>query len=336
MVRKIIAMVAVVGLLGVAGCKKPAATAEQVEQAYTAYDEAVEKATTDEGKLELAKGFLDQHPDTKYTGRVVGAALELLTESLKRPGEAEKLVVAARGRVADPKRARDLTIMHIELLAEAGRADELRKVAAPLAGQTDLNFYDKVGIAEAAIKAKAWDVAETFATAAAGITGEELKAMSPGRYPTQEDLDRAVNKRKAWALADLGWAQANLEKVDLATATFQQASALDVKQLPGNSETSLPVYWARTLLKQGKVAEAIDLLAPNALFGGDKEAREVMEEAWAAQGGKGDLQAHLDELRLSRAVPAPDFTLADYEGTPHTFSTLRNGEVTLLAFWFPT
>ena len=96
------------------------------------------------------------------------------------------------------------------------------------------------------------------------------------------------------------------------------------------------MYWARTLLKQGKVAEAVDLLAPNALFGGDKEAMEVMEEAWVAQGAKGDLQAHLDELRVSKAVPAPDFTLADYEGRPHTFSTLRNGEVTLLAFWFPT
>lgn len=334
--RKIIAMVAVVGLLGVAGCKKPVATAEQVEQAYTAYDEAVEKATTDEGKLELARKFLDQYPDTTFTVGVVETAVKLLTEKLKRPEDADKLVAVMRGKVSNPEHARNLAIMHIELLAEAGRADDLRKVAAPLAGQKDLDFYDRVGIAEAAIKAKAWDTAETFATEASGITGEQLRAMSPGRYPTQQDLDRGLNKRMAWALADLGWAQANLEKVDLAMATFQKASALDVKQLPGNSETSLPVYWARTLLKQGKAAEAIDLLAPNALFGGEKEAMEVMAEAWAAQGGKGDLQAHLEELRLSRAVAAPDFTLADYAGAPHTFSTLRNGEVTLLAFWFPT
>ena len=96
-----------------------------------------------------------------------------------------------------------------------------------------MDFYDNVGVAEAAIKAKAWDTAETFATAASGITGEQLRAMSPGRYPTQEDLDRGLNKRKAWALADLGWAQANLGQIDAALATFENASALDVKQLPG-------------------------------------------------------------------------------------------------------
>ncbi|HPS78594.1 MAG TPA: hypothetical protein PLS53_10610 [Thermoanaerobaculaceae bacterium] len=334
--RKITAMVAVVGLLSAAGCKKPVATAEQVEQAYTAYGEAVEKASTDQQKLDLTKSFLDRHPDTRYTGRVLGAAVELLTEKLKQPEAAEKLVVATRGRVADPKRLRELAIMHVELLAEPGRADDLRRVAAPLAGDMDMAFYDEVGVAEAAVKAQAWDTAEAFAMAASGITGEQLKAMSPGRYPTQQDLDRGVNKRKAWALADLGWAQANLGQVDVALATFQKAGALDAKQLPGNSETSLPVFWARTLLKQGKAAEAVELLAPNALYGGDKEAREVMREAWAAQGGKGDLQAYLDELRIRKAVPAPDFTLADYEGKPHTFSALRNGEVTLLAFWFPT
>lgn len=334
--RKIMAVVALAGLLGAAGCKKPVATAEQVEQAYTAYGDAVEKALTDQQKLELAKTFLNLHPDTRYTGRVLGEAVELLTEKLKQPEEAEKLVVATRGKVADSKRLRELAIMHVELLAEPGRADDLRRVATPLAGDIDLDFYDKVGIAEAAIKAKAWDLTATFATAASKVTGEQLKAMSPGRYPTQQDLDRGVNKRKAWALADLGWAQANLGQVDAALATFQQASSLDAKQLPGNSETSLPVYWARTLLKQGKAAEAVELLAPNVLYGGEKEAREVIGEAWTAQGGKGDLQAYLDELRIRKAVPAPDFTLADYDGKPHTFSALRNGEVTLLSFWFPT
>ena len=33
---------------------------------------------------------------------------------------------------------------------------------------------------------------------------------------------------------------------------------------------------------------------------------------------------------------ADDFTLPDYGGTPHAFAQLRNGEVTLLSFWFPT
>lgn len=335
--RKLLIILAVAALLGAWGCKRAPATPEQVEAAYKAAEEASDAASTPEAKLKIAQEFLGKHPDTKYTARVVREAVDLLSEELKKPAEAEALVREARAKVKDPANLRKLGVTHVEVLSRLKNGAELAKVASTLSGNADLTFYDQVGIAEAAIVVEAWDTALTFATEAAGIDGEKLKAISAaGRYPTPADLERAVNKRKAWALADKGWAEFKLGRTEDALKTFQLASTLDSRQIMGNSETSLPVYWGRTLLAAGKAAEAVEVLAASALYGGEKDARAALEEAWKAQGGQGSFDDYLWSERQRRAIPAPDFTLPDYEGKPHQLATLRNGEVTLLAFWFPT
>lgn len=336
MVRRLVITLGVLALLGAAGCARPATSPEQTEQAYTASRNAWDKAATAEAKLEIAEKFLQAYPDTKHTDRVVGEAADLLSGELKRPADAEALIRQARGRVQDADTARGLAIRHVEILGKLERADDFAKVAEPLAGDAKMDFYDRISVADAAIEAKAWDTALTFADQAAGITAEQLKAMSPKRYSTEADLDRAVNKRKAWAFADAGWAQANLGRIELALATFARAGELDSRQLPGNSETRLPVYWSRTLLKIGKAKQAADAVAANALYGGDKDAAAPLEEAFRAQNLPGEYPAYVEQLRQRIAPIAPDFTLPDYDGKAHTLAALRAGEVTLLAFWFPT
>lgn len=335
--RKLLIVVAAVALLGAWGCKRAPATPEQVEAAYKAAEEAWDAATAPEAKLKIAREFLGEHPDTKYSARVVREAMDVLSEELKKPAEAEAFVRDARAKVKDPANLRRLGVAHVEVLSTLKKGAELAQVAARLAGEAELNFYDQVSIAEAAIGAEAWDTALTFASEAAKIDGEKLKALSPaGRYPTQADLERAVNKRKAWALADKGWAEVKLGRTEEALATFQLASTLDSRQIMGNSETSLPLYWGRTLLADGKAAEAIEVLAASALYGGEKGVKEALEEAWRAEGGQGSFDDYLWSERLRRAIPAPDFTLPDYEGKPQQLASLRGAEVTLLAFWFPT
>ncbi|MGV8042007.1 MAG: peroxiredoxin family protein [Thermoanaerobaculaceae bacterium] len=335
--RKLVIVLAAVALLGAWGCKRAPATPEQVEAAYTAAEEAWEATTTPEAKLKIAQEFLGEHPDTKYTARVVREAVGVLADELKKPAEAEAFVREARGKVKDPANLRRLGVAHVEVLSTLKKGTELAQVAAKLAGDVELNFYDQVSIAEAAIGAEAWDTALTFASAAAEIDGEKLKALSPaGRYPTQADLDRGVNKRKAWALADKGWAEFKLGRPEDALRTFQLASTLDSRQVMGNSETSLPVYWGRTLLAAGRAAEAAEVLVASALYGGEKDARAALEEAWKAQGGQGSFDDYLWSERQRRAIQAPDFTLPDYEGKPQQLASLRGAEVTLLSFWFPT
>jgi len=73
-----------------------------------------------------------------------------------------------------------------------------------------------------------------------------------------------------------------------------------------------------------------------ALYGGDREAREVLRARFTAAGTGADFDAYLGQARQRLARPVDDFTLPDYDGATHRFSNLRNGEVALLAFWFPT
>ena len=335
-VRRLNVILAALVVLGASGCARPAATPEQIEEAYTASRNDWDKATTAEAKLEIATNFLQEFPDTKHTDRLVGEAVDLLSDEMKRPADAETLIRTARGRVKDVDTARALAIRHVEILAKLGKSDDLIKVANGLAGDEKMEFFDRMSITEAAIAAKAWATALAFAEQAAAITADQLKAMNPKRYQTAADLERAVNTRRVWALADAGWAQANLGRVDDALATFAIADRLDSKQLPGNSESQLPVYWSRTLLKVGKAKEAADVVAANALYGGDKDAAALFEEAFKAQGLPGDFAAYVEQSRRRIAPLAPDFTLTDYNGKAHSFAALRAGEVTLLAFWFPT
>ena len=335
--RKLLISVAAVAVLGTWGCTRAPATPEQVEAAYKVAQEAWDAAPTPETKITIAKEFLAKHPDTKYTVRVVREAMTVLSEELGKPGEAETLVRAVRAKVKDPVTRRRLGVAHVGALATLKNGAQLAQVAATLGADPGLDFYDQVSIAEAAIAVEAWDTALTFATEAAGIDGEKLKAISPaGRYPTPADLERAVNKRKAWALADKGWAEFKLGRTEDALETFEVASTLDSRQIMGNSETSLPVYRGRTLLAAGKAAEAVEVLVASALYGDEKDARAALEQAWRAQGGQGSFDDYLWSERQRRAIPAPDFTLPDYEGTPHRFASLRAAEVTLLTFWFPT
>jgi len=336
-VRKIVSMLAVAALLAVGGCRRAPATPEQLEAAYAAVEEAWDAAATPEAGLGIARKFLRDHPDTKYTARVVRKAVRVLAEDLERPAEAEAFVREVRSKVNDPANARALAVTHVRTLSALGRGPELARVAAPLAGDAGLDFYDQVGIAEAAIAAGAWETALTFASLAAEIDGEKLAAISPaGRYPTPADLERGVNKRKAWALADKGWAEHNLGRTGEALETFGTAWKLDARQIMGNSETSLPVYWGRALLAAGRPAEAVEVLAPSALYGGESDAREVLEEAWKTLGGQGSFEDYLWGERQRRAIPAPEFTLPDYERRPWQLASLRGAEATLLSFWFPT
>jgi hypothetical protein len=96
-------------------------------------------------------------------------------------------------------------------------------------------------------------------------------------------------------------------------------------------------YWARSCIRQGKYDDAMEMLVPEAVVWGDKEAKVVFEEAYVAKNGSADgLADYTRTLRVQNAKLFQDFSLPTFQGERRTFSDLRNGKVTLLAFWFPT
>ena len=72
-------------------------------------------------------------------------------------------------------------------------------------------------------------------------------------------------------------------------------------------------------------------------MGSDHDAMDALREAYAAKKGDEDgFDEWMWSQREALAKPVDGFSLADYEGATHDFSTLSDGKVTLLAFWFPT
>lgn len=330
--RVVILLLTAVVLVGSA-CQWRVAAADR---AWDALD--LEKVEGARAKADLVKGYLQKYPSTSHTPDAVEAAVYFLTEELDAPREADELLRSVLGAVKDPERRRAVQVERATVLARLGQVDELRAVATEVATGHKLSFPEGFTLAEAAVTAKAWDLAlESLAAAEKQTTPEAYRAENPDRTYPDERVQRMVRWRKADVAALTGWALANSGQPAEAMAAFDRGRAFETTLYMGNSGTLLGGYRGRALLLAGRLDEALEVLAPEAVFGSDEDVLAAFKTAYVGKNGSDTgFEDHLWATRVAMARAVDDFELPDYAGTRHRFSELRKGQVTLLAFWFPT
>jgi hypothetical protein len=311
---------------------------ERVEAAYTRWDTTMEKAANDADKVAAARAFLADFPDSEHTREVAGAAVELLSGPLDDPAGADALLADLATRVKTPETVTALAGMRLGTLAALRQVDAFRAAAAEFTAGRELKYGDHQRVFDAALECEAWDLALAHAERALPLsTPEAYRADNEKRKPTEQRVADSARRRKVGALVAKGWALVGLDRVDEALPVLTEAHDADFHGYMGNSESAAGSYLGRALAMAGRHDDAERPLAIAALYGGDEPARDALRARFAATQGSADgFDAWLGEARVRMARPVEDFTLPDYAGTAHTFSRLRNGEVTLLSFWFPT
>jgi len=309
-----------------------------VKRAYEEMDAAYEKGETAEAKVRVVKEFLARFPDSEFTVEAAETAAYHLGEELARPAEADVLLQELTDRVRSNDVRRGLAFARLPLLAKLGRPAELRALAARLEETGPLSYSEASTLGDAAIEGGAWDLALTaYERALTFLTPDAVTVEFEKSKLSEERIQRLTRRRQADALAGKGWALANLARRDEALSVFAAAREVDEVLYTGNTQSATGSYRGRTLLAAGRLDEALEALAPEALFGGDAQTRDAFRAAYVARhDGKDGFEAFSWATRERLARSCEDFTLADYGATPRTFSAVRRGEVALLTFWFPT
>jgi tetratricopeptide (TPR) repeat protein len=319
------------------GCSK-APPVDPVEQAWTDFGVAYGELEGAEEKSALIEQFVRDHPDTTYAGRLAGAVAYYRGEEMGDPAGAYALLGETLAKNTDPEARYEIGMAMFPLAVELGEPMDLGAVADELASNRPLSFTEKIDVADLAIEHRRWEVGAEYAEAAlADATPEAFLSDYPDDGFTQEEAAAKADRRRVMGLADLGWALWNLGREDEAISAFEQAMPLRTVDYVGASDTPLDLYCGKAAMAGGDPKRAMELLAPGAIMGSDDDATATLREAYAAVNGSDegfDEYVWSERQRLARTVD--DFTLTDYAGASHEFSTLSEGNVTLLAFWFPT
>lgn len=307
-------------------------------EAHAAAEKAYRAAATPAEKVAILREFLATYPESEHTLDALRPAVYYLVERLDAAAEAEALVRDLLEQVQAPAIRREVLLARLEPLAALGDAATLATTVAAAIDIAPLDYAENDDAVDAALRATAWPLALERAEAGLLQAGPDaVRADFPDRTFTDDEIREAVARRWAAMLAGKGWALANLERPDEALAALAEAAEHDTPEFTGDSANRIGSYRGRILLRLGRHREALQALAADALFGGDEDALTAMREAYVAlHGGDTGLDAYLWSTRLAAAPRVPDFELPDYQGRPRAFSSLRGGEVTLLAFWFPT
>jgi hypothetical protein len=311
---------------------------DALEGAYKEWDAALVKAKDNGEKLAATRSFLDRFPDSKHTEDAAETLAYLLSDALGRPAEADEFLVALAGKVMTPETRTAILRIRLGVLGALKDGARLRQAVAEFSQGRDLDFAERSAVADAALACGEWELAASTADAALPLaTPEGVRADNPTSKMNEQRVADTARRRRVEMLGAKGWALANLGRHDDAVAVLREAQAADFHGYMGNTESSAGSYLGRALAMAGKRDEAEQVLAVASLYGGDKPANAALRERFpAGAAGDGEFDAWVAAQRLKLARTVDDFTLPDYAGTPHTFSKLRNGEVTLLSFWFPT
>jgi tetratricopeptide (TPR) repeat protein len=204
----------------------------------------------------------------------------------------------------------------------------------------EVSLEDHQAFAEAALSAESWELARHHAERMLAMNSRERLLGEAADDGTQDEaIAEELGLKKAEGLMLLGWAQANLGEVDDAVRVFEEASQTASHNYVGFSEwptADLDYYWAQALFELGDYQKALDRIAPRAVIGGDEQALALLRKAYLARGhAESAFDDFLKRRRVEIAKVIPTFSVYDYEGNPVSFEQVK-GEVTLLAFWFPT
>ena len=165
---------------------------------------------------------------------------------------------------------------------------------------------------------------------------ETFRSDYPDDDFRDERVESSVQRRRGWAAAYKGAALIHLDRLDEASAVFDEAADLsELSNYVGVPETPLNRYWGKKELLQGRPERAAELLAPDALMGHDGSALDDLKAAYVASNGSEEgFEDYILSVRQSIATVIDDVTLDNYSGNPVSLASMR-GKVFVLAFWNP-
>ena len=339
MLRKtvLLSLVVLVGLAG--GCAKQEQAADPAEVAYDVLREAWDEAETTEAKVALAENYLAQFPDTAQSGRMASAIAYYRGYEMEDPEGAWSVLSAALEKIEDPEQRFEVGMEALGLADSIEIPLDVATLAEELGAQRALTYSEYQQVVNTAIDLEEWEVANDHATTALELaTPEAFRANYPDREFTDEEVAEKVAARKADALASNGWALFNLGETEAAMARFEEADEVGGVSYLGLPNSELYSYWGRAALSAGDYDKAIELLGAETAFGNNGSGSETyLREAYTAKNGDEEgFDEFMWSTRSQLAKTADDFELLDYEGNAVRLSEVGKGNVTLLAFWFPT
>jgi len=290
-----------------------------------------------ESKVAVSKKFLERYPDTDKTARTLAVIFDYQAEEMDDMPGAVAYAESVRTWVSDPANSVWVDRAMLDIYGRSRDFGKMLEVADRLSGGGDLRFIDHWTIITNSVDAEKWDVALDYCSKALPLaTAETFRADYPDDEFTDEEVTAAASNRQGMLLVSRGRAKAGLGRIDEALGDFQEAAGKVRHTFFGTPEYRLDIYWGEALLDSGDAARAMDRFAVDALILRDEAALAGMKRAYEAiHGSMSGYDAFAAKKHREIAKRAEDFELAGYDGVSRRFGDMR-GEVTMLAFWFPT
>jgi hypothetical protein len=224
-----------------------------------------------------------------------------------------------------------------DISLQAGNPVDLRMIADELAAARPLNFVEHLSVVEEAEKAGAWEVMLEHSTSMGQFANAEtFRSDYPDDDFSDERVEFSVKRRRGWASAYEGAALIHLDRLDEASAVFEEAADLSaLSNYVGVPEIPLNRYWGKAELLHGRPDRAAELLAADALIGRDDAALVDLKAAYVATNGSEEgFESYALAVRQSIATVIDDVTLNNYSGDPVSLASM-SGKVFVMAFWNP-
>jgi len=330
----LIVLVMLAAVVAVQCARKPAETADEAWQKARA---ELEKTGDTEESVAILRGYLERFPVTDRTVDLLDYLGDLEGKEAGRPAETEALVREILPKITNEDDRFELDKLLVRMIALEGDRERLPQAVAKVEAARSLTFSDRLDLIHSLIDGTAWQLALDQANAALDQTSADAyRVEHPDTKLSDEEIDKAATARRVEVLADRGWALANLGRTKEALADFQTAEPMATSSYAGVPTSPLYRYWGHTVLEQGDAQRALELLAPDAVMGGNAEALADLRRAWAeAAPGEATFDEYVWQTRNRLARPIEGFTLADYDGREVSLGDFA-GKVIQLSFWFPT
>lgn len=335
--RRLLAAAVILSLGVVPACSRKTAPQRTEAEAYSEAKSAYYEAETPEAIAGIAERYLAEFPGGEHAPSFAWVEVEYRGNQLGEKDRAYDTVKAALDAATDPATALDITLTLYPLARELGRPLDIAAAVAAVEKERPLTFRENRSVMEVASKHELWDLLLDRADAAlAQATPEAIAAEHPDRKMDADTLQETADRRASEAMAYKAWALHKTGRTGEAETLFAAAEERTLRNYVGLPTSPVALFWGRAALERGDWDRAMELLAPEAVMGGDEEALAGLETAYREKHGSTDgFDEYLTATRRALSRPVDDFTLADYDGTDHTLSK-ELGKVTLLAFWFPT
>jgi len=321
-------------LLGCAGQEEqrmsPGAAYENVQVTLDTLDHPQEE-------VQVFEEFVRAYPDSEEAIDALGAVIYLRSKKLDDLDGAVSFAATARSLASDPKTRFEFGIRLHDVSAQAGNPVDLRVIADELAAERPLNFVEHLSVVEKGEKAGAWELVFDHAKSMGQFANAEtFRSDYPDDDFSDERVESSVQRRRGWAAAYKGAALIHLDRLDEASAVFDEAADLsELSNYVGVPETPLNRYWGKKELLQGRPERAAELLAPDALMGHDESALDDLKAAYVASNGSEEgFEDYILSVRQSIATVIDDVTLNNYSGDPVNLASM-SGKVFVMAFWNP-